>query len=71
MQEIKPALRKVGFRAKWTDDEITTLMRRSLENIRRQRSHQTATENGVRYMLDRKPDGIEDFLSMKGHTRPE
>jgi hypothetical protein len=54
VQKIKLALRKVGFRAKWTDDEIATLMRRSLENVRKQRSPQTGTENGVRFMTDGK-----------------
>ena len=47
VQKIKLALRKVGFRAKWTDDEIATLMRRSLENVRKQRYPRTGNNNGA------------------------
>ena len=54
VQKIKLALRKVGFRAKWTDDEIATLMRRSLENVRKQRSPQTGNNNGARFSVDGK-----------------
>ena len=51
IQKIKLALRKVGFRAKWTDDEIATLMRRSLAN---QQGKKSGTEgNGnVRFMSE-------------------
>ena len=51
VQKIKLALRKVGFRAKWTDDEITTLMRRSLDNVRKQRSPRTGNNNGARFSI--------------------
>ncbi|MBR2508614.1 MAG: hypothetical protein IKB71_02605 [Lentisphaeria bacterium] len=52
VQKIKLALRKVGFRAKWTVDEIATLMRRSLENVRKQRSPQTGNNNGARFNIN-------------------
>ena len=67
VQKIKLALRKVGFRAKWTDDEIATLMRRSLENVRKQRS---ATDNGgVRYAAALRKAGDPNNAALKNQLR--
>ena len=51
VQKIKLALRKVGFRAKWTDDEILTLMRRSLANQQGKKSGAEGNGN-VRFMSE-------------------
>ncbi len=48
VQKIKMALRKCGFNAKWTDNEIKTLLRRSL--AKQQRDRKSNAANGdIRY----------------------
>ena len=50
--KIKMALRKCGFKAKWTDNEIKTLLRRSLAKQQRERKGTvTNGENGTRFAL--------------------
>ena len=52
VQKIKMALRKCGFNAKWTDNEIKTLLRRSLAKQQRERKGTgTNGENGTRFAI--------------------
>lgn len=82
VQKIKMALRKCGFNAKWTDNEIKTLLRRSLAKQQRERktvmSGKSVNSGNMRFMVaENKPyyqipwkESLHNVVSDKSVRQP-
>ena len=65
-------LRNMGLNIAYSDNDIQQLFRQSLRAVQNKTAGSVGIlgSNGARFMLNRKPESIEDFINMPVHKQP-